>query len=263
MYTYCPGCAAIFRITAETVSAAGGRVRCGQCDRVFNAVDRLYDDAVSARHAALLHTGQGLPDTGVTQPQPRPQQQPPAAFETVHDDVAEAGRIHRPLPATGWTGRSFTSKDLLSGLATGLLVLLLGMQWVYFNRGTLAADAGMRPALERFCSVLHCNLPLRTDLAKLEIIDRDVRKHPQEEAALLINASIANRADFTQPYPVFEISFSDTTGKSVAMRRFLPAEYLHPGSNTTAGMAPNVPVQIVLEIQDPGDQAVSFQFGFL
>jgi hypothetical protein len=142
-------------------------------------------------------------------------------------------------------------------------VLLLGLQWVYFNRGTLAADAGMRPALERFCGVLQCDLPLRTDLAQLEIIDRDVRKHPQEDAALLINASVANRADFTQPYPVFEISFSDTAGRAVAMRRFLPAEYLEPGSDTAAGMAAGVPVHIVLEIQDPGDQAVSFQFGFL
>jgi predicted Zn finger-like uncharacterized protein len=254
MYTYCPGCAAIFRITAETVSAAGGRVHCGQCDRVFNAIDCLYDDAVTARHAALLHTGQGLPDTTVIQL--------PDAEEDVHD-VAVTGMLHRPLPATGWTGQSFTTKDLLSGLAVGLLVLLLGLQWVYFNRGALAADAGMRPALERFCSILQCNLPLRTDLAQLEIIDRDVRKHPQEDAALLINASIANRAGFTQPYPVFEISFSDTTGKAVAMRRFLPAEYLDAGSETAAGMAPGVPVHIVLEIQDPGDQAVSFQFGFL
>jgi hypothetical protein len=30
-----------------------------------------------------------------------------------------------------------------------------------------------------------------------------------------------------------------------------------------AGMAPDVPVQIVLEVQDPGDEAVSFEFGFL
>jgi predicted Zn finger-like uncharacterized protein len=254
MYTYCPGCAAIFRITAETVSAAGGRVHCGQCDRVFNAVDCLYDDAVAARHASLMHTGQGLPVPGV--------KQPPVAEEAVHD-VAVAGTLHRPLPATGWTGQSFTTKDLLSGLAVGLLMLLLGLQWVYFNRGTLAADVGMRPALERFCSVLHCNLPLRADLAQLEIIDRDVRKHPQEDNALLINASIANRADFTQPYPVFEISFSDTTGKAVAMRRFLPAEYHDAGNDTAVGMAPDVPVQIVLEILDPGDQAVSFQFGFL
>ena len=152
---------------------------------------------------------------------------------------------------------------MVSSLIVGLLLLLLGLQWVYFNRGTLAGDASLRPALEHVCSVLDCQLPLRVDLARLEIIDRDVRKHPQADAALLINASIANRAGFNQPYPVFEISFSDTAGKPVAMRRFLPREYLGEGADTVAGMAPDVPVNIVLEVQDPGEAAVSFQFGFL
>lgn len=254
MYTYCPGCAAIFRITAETVSAAGGRVHCGQCDRIFNAVNCLYDDAVAARHAALMNTGQGLPAASVTSP--------PVAEETVHD-VAVAAPLYRSLPVAGWTGQSITSKDMVSGLVVGLLMLLLGLQWVYFNRDTLAGDASLRPALERFCSVLHCRLPLRVELARLEIIDRDVRKHPQADAALLINASIANRAGFNQPYPVFEISFSDTAGKPVAMRRFLPREYLDEAVDTVAGMAPDEPVHIVLEVQDPGEAAVSFQFGFL
>jgi hypothetical protein len=149
------------------------------------------------------------------------------------------------------------------GLAVMLLVLLLGLQWGYFNRDTLAADASLRPVLERACSMLHCRLPLRVDLAQLEIIDRDVRKHPQVDAALLINASIVNRAGFKQPYPVFEISFSDLAGEPVAMRRFHPREYLADSIDTAAGMTPDRPVHIVLEVRDPGDEAVSFQFGFL
>jgi predicted Zn finger-like uncharacterized protein len=254
MYTYCPGCAAIFRITAETVSAAGGRVRCGECDRVFNAVDCLYDDAVAARHAALMDTGQGLPVAAAVPP---------------HDDrenVPErvtAAPLERPLPREGWTARSTTGKNVAGGLAIGLLVLLLGLQWAYFNRDTLAADASLRPVLERACNMLHCRLPLRVDLTQLEIINRDVRKHPQVDTALLINATVANRAGFNQPYPVFEISFSDLAGKPVAMRRFLPSEYLGESIDTTAGMAPDVPVHIVLEVRDPGDEAVSFEFGFL
>ena len=255
MYTYCPGCASIFRISAETVSAAGGRVHCGKCHRVFNAVDCLYDDAVTARHAALLDNGQALPVAG--------KEMPPHVSEGIVPDTAAAVTLRRSLPGEGWTGQRITPKDMASGVAVGLLLLLLGLQWIYFNRDTLASDAGMRPALERFCSVLQCRLPLRVDLAQLEIINRDVRKHPQADAALLINASIANRAGFSQPYPVFEIRFSDVAGKPVAMRRFLPAEYLDPGSDTAAGMTPDLPVQIVLEIQDPGDEAVSFQFGFL
>ena len=254
MYTYCPGCAAIFRITAETVSAAAGRVRCGQCDRVFNAVDCLYDDAVTARHAALMNTGQGLSAAHMT---------PPPAVEETMDDPATVDTLYTSLPAAGWARQSITRKDVASGVVVGLLVLLLGLQWVYFNRDTLAGEVSLRPALERFCSVMQCQLPLRVDLARLEIIDRDVRKHPEADAALLINASIANRAGFNQPYPLFEISFSDAAGKPVAMRRFLPREYLGDGVDTAVGMAPDIPVRIVLEVQDPGEAAVSFQFGFL
>jgi predicted Zn finger-like uncharacterized protein len=254
MYTYCPGCTAIFRITAETVSAAQGRVRCGECGRVFNAVDCLYDDAVTARHAALMNAGQGLPVAAT--------EQPSVAEETI-DEIAAVDQVHRPLPQSGWAGKSVGKKELANGLLAGLLLLLLGLQWVYFNRDALAGDTSVRPTMEWFCSVLHCRLPLRVDLAQLEIIDRDVRKHPQVDAALLINASIVNRAGFRQPYPVFEITFSDVSGRPVSMRRFLPAEYLGEGSDTTTGMAPDVPVNIVLEVQDPGDAAVSFQFGFL
>ena len=93
MYTYCPGCAAIFRITAETVSAAGGQVHCGKCDRVFNAVDCLYDDAVAARHAALLHTGQALPVPG--------KEAPPHLAEEIVPDIAATATLHRSLPGEG------------------------------------------------------------------------------------------------------------------------------------------------------------------
>ena len=268
MYTYCPGCAAIFRITAETVSAAGGRVRCGECDRVFNAVDCLYDDAVAARHAALMDTGQGLPVDAAVPPHDAGENvhetvvPPHDAGENAHESVA-AAPLDRPLPREGWTARSTTGKNMAGGLAIGLLVLLLGLQWAYFNRDTLAADASLRPVLERACNMLHCQLPLRVDLTQLEIINRDVRKHPQVDTALLINATVANRAGFNQPYPVFEISFSDLAGEPVAMRRFLPHEYLGESIVTAAGMAPDVPVHIVLEVRDPGDEAVSFEFGFL
>ncbi len=44
MYTECPNCHTFFRITPEHLKAAGGKVRCGQCDHVFNALDTLTDE---------------------------------------------------------------------------------------------------------------------------------------------------------------------------------------------------------------------------
>ena len=61
------------------------------------------------------------------------------------------------------------------------------------------------------------------ELADFGIVERDVRKHPSVEEALLINVAFENRATFNQPYPLFEVRFTDSSGAPVAMRRFAPA----------------------------------------
>jgi hypothetical protein len=104
---------------------------------------------------------------------------------------------------------------------------------------------------------------LRHDINRIEVVEREVRDHPHASGALLVNASFVNRAGFVQAYPVFEISFSDVSGTPVAVRRFPPAEYLIGQQNVSNGMAPGERAQLMLEVVDPGDRAVSFQFDFL
>jgi predicted Zn finger-like uncharacterized protein len=41
--TRCPGCDTTFRVTPEQLKARGGKVRCGKCQSVFNALDTLAD----------------------------------------------------------------------------------------------------------------------------------------------------------------------------------------------------------------------------
>ena len=48
MYTQCPDCATVFRITAEALRAAQGDVRCGVCSTSFNALDNLSERAFQA-----------------------------------------------------------------------------------------------------------------------------------------------------------------------------------------------------------------------
>ena len=48
MRTCCPGCQTIFRFTAEQLKARAGKVRCGQCQIVFNVLDNLLDESDTA-----------------------------------------------------------------------------------------------------------------------------------------------------------------------------------------------------------------------
>ena len=43
MYTQCPDCGTAFRVTAEVLKQAAGRVRCGGCGSAFNALDYLSE----------------------------------------------------------------------------------------------------------------------------------------------------------------------------------------------------------------------------
>jgi len=142
-----------------------------------------------------------------------------------------------------------------------LTVLLLG-QYAYWDRYRLSQISALRPALEWLCAPLKCDLPLRHNLAKVEMIEREVRDHPRVKDALLVSASFINRAPYTQAYPVLQISFSDVAGAPVAARRFAPEEYLRK-KNAAIGMAPGEETLVVLEVVDPGTRAVSFQFEFM
>jgi predicted Zn finger-like uncharacterized protein len=44
--TRCPSCATHFRVTPEQLKARSGRVRCGECQNVFNALDSLIEEPV-------------------------------------------------------------------------------------------------------------------------------------------------------------------------------------------------------------------------
>ncbi len=48
MLTRCPACATHFRVTPEQLKARSGRVRCGECQQVFNALDTLIEEPVLA-----------------------------------------------------------------------------------------------------------------------------------------------------------------------------------------------------------------------
>ena len=52
VYTQCPDCATVFRVTAEALRAAQGDVRCGVCSTTFNALENLSEKAFKAELAA-------------------------------------------------------------------------------------------------------------------------------------------------------------------------------------------------------------------
>ena len=335
MYTRCPHCLTYFKISAEQLKKAGGKVRCGQCTKVFNSLGNLLEDlpvALSDRNkaapqapAAPLAPNIPLKPTASTttapaakpaapkslvpkpaapvvprRPAPKPAPAPPkvAAKPAVEDDALVFHMDEKPKPSAAIHDEretlhlttedkiehvpgSFSAvRDLVLypgprpavtamsfgnafwGIGVAVLLTVFIVQYSYSMRDDLARYPELRPLVQKMCDLAKCEMPMQQDVDLIKLTHRDITVHPRVKGALLINAVFVNNATFMQPFPLMQITLSDITGRVIAKRRFQPAEYLDADINIRRGMTPNNPVQIVLEIADPGKDAVNFEFNF-
>jgi predicted Zn finger-like uncharacterized protein len=193
-------------------------------------------------------------------PQPEPEQ--PMVIENniptlaIPKQLLEDFQQEPAIPASHY--RSMVSW----GIGSLLLMFLFLGQTVYFKHNELGQISQLRPWVAFFCKTVSCELDMQADIGQIELLGQDIRSHPKTKKALMVSATIINNAPFTQPYPGLRLSFSDMNGEKVAMRNFLPKDYLPSGYDVDEGMESNVPIQLELEIVDPGKNAVNFEFDF-
>ena len=147
-----------------------------------------------------------------------------------------------------------------------LLISTLLAQLAFYSRSSLIQRyPALTPFAQQLCARVGCEIELPRDVSRVVVVSRDVRSHPTVSGALLITATINNEAAFVQPCPDVELSLFDLTGTLVAQRRFAPKEYLDdaPQPGAVAVMQPDKPVRLRLEVRDPGQHAINYEFTFL
>jgi predicted Zn finger-like uncharacterized protein len=82
MLSRCPACATVFRVDTVQIRAREGRVRCGRCHAVFDALDAMID--IAALRAAGPVAGGRIP---LSPPMPAPAAPFAAVTATARDDV--------------------------------------------------------------------------------------------------------------------------------------------------------------------------------
>jgi predicted Zn finger-like uncharacterized protein len=259
MYTHCPHCDTYFRVSSEQLKGAEGNVRCGRCFGTFNALENLVDE-------------------------PPPDKNKPAAAEEALDKqpakpaVEATGKKKKPTEAhlkrehskalfdelqTEAPLKAKKGHNLIWALASILLAGGLTTQVLLLNVNQFAQQPAYRPVLEKLCSVTGCNVPLIKAPQQIRLVERDIHSHPDLKDILLVKATMVNDAPFTQAFPVVELSLQDITGHTLTGRRFLPKEYLvDPTIDVAKGFASKRTVTLLLELVDPGPQAVGFEFNF-
>lgn len=228
MITECPRCKTRFEITTEEVATGNGKIHCTHCYNSYTVtlIPATEEPALSTVTAAEL-------------------------LELESDLIQQ-----KTISAPGSFGTIAWTTAIL------LAALVLAAQYTYFMRDRLAQHPTLRPWLEQLCQVANCELALQRNPSRITITSRNIRSHPAFKNALLIDITLRNEAPFTQAYPGLTLSFLDINGSTLAMRHFQPEEYLPESIKIQRGLAPMTPTKISMEIVDPDNKAINYQFDF-
>jgi predicted Zn finger-like uncharacterized protein len=247
MYTRCPACHAVHAVNAAALAASSGRYRCAKCSKVSNAIECLFDE---------------LPSAG---------DRPPGAGELpvlgMPIDLEAASRARREPPdgdgaeeASENAGEGGSFRWLVRAAWISIAVAVVGFSVVrlaeFTGRPLLDREGAVEPASER----QGAGQPYR-DLDRIHLVSRELRDHPTQPGRLRLSATIVNRAERNQPYPVIEVALQDVAGRTLLTRRLEPSDYLDT-DRAAAGMAPGAYTPILVDLDDPGEQAVGFELEF-
>jgi predicted Zn finger-like uncharacterized protein len=142
-------------------------------------------------------------------------------------------------------------------------ILILLVQFFIFRFDTLSKHPTYRPFYKEACLKLGCKLPLLVNIDKIRTTNLIVRSHPKRESALVVDAILINTATFEQNYPVLRLEFSDINNTILASRNLEPHDYLKGELAGAREMPINQPIQISIEIVDPGEAATNYQLSVL
>lgn len=293
MFTQCPECETFFRVAAEDLEVAAGRVRCSQCDAVFDARAHLHadDDPEVVSEGAVTERGpddlfaalQGevalgdadlpLPpadstlahDLAAPAASDGPLADDPSLDQPGADDAATPSEADAPfvfpddlppLPVAGRRRSALT--DRLWSAAVVLLALGLAAQWVHAERRTLAEAPHLGPLVRDAYAALDRPLERPRDLSRISVQRSEVTTHPLYEQVLMLSGVLENDAPFAQDFPLLRVRLDDRWGELVGYRLFEPREYLRRPPAAGARLEPAQSYAIALEVVDPGSEAVGY-----
>lgn len=289
MYTQCPKCQTVFRITLEQLQAHNGLVRCGQCEHLFNADQQLFED-IPEEHASTKKpraAGNDKPKSGKAKPAATPARKTARAAKKAPETrvekieavpakskptAARAGKRRRtqPIPHEPaldleqlWRRPPPRRFSFAWVIGTFWLIVLLLTQSAYFYRDQLAGVPALRPYVIEVCAQLGCTLQPPYDIGRIELVQpTNIAPHPRYLNALRLRATLVNRAPKAQPHPWLHVTLTDRTGRVLARRTFAPAQYLEQGATAARDMPPHLAVSALLDLANPGGEAVGYQLDF-
>jgi predicted Zn finger-like uncharacterized protein len=249
MYTRCNGCHTVHPLNAALLAQGAGKYRCGKCNKLNNALETLFDEWPNAGQAGPTQTG--TPKLGIKL-DISPQQ-------PGDDSDGEEFPSGRPQ-----AGRSKFSRAAWAATAVALIIITgLNLAWLFkaklLDSSLVKENPQISYRLAQWGVIEARPVIPQRNIDQLSLSGSDLRSHPSLVGALRLSTMIMNRADGRRAYPELEVLLLDSNGQAMSGRRFKPEEYLAEGADIENGMTPQAVLPVVLDLSNPGHQAVGFE----
>lgn len=249
MQTTCTECNSVFQLNLPQLLAADGRVRCSQCNQVFDANINL----IKNKPEPILESNEYTATETDTVD---------SITESLEDNLETVSLSEAMYEGQESKSISKDFSKLLWPLGILILLSLILVQWIYFDRFQLIKNPEKQNVVLSLCRILPCETSQFKNLQQFKLIERNIFTHPTQPNALLISGSFVNEAPFTQAPPSLKVSLFNISGEVTAQRLFSSNEY---SANTLEldSIAPGERIHFQLEIIDPNTVTITYEFEFI
>lgn len=240
MYTRCTACHTVHPLNAALLAQGEGKYRCGKCNKLNNALDSLFDEWPAA--GTRPHSRGTVPELGLKIDLEAAKRAAEFAEESDGESAEDTSRTSRS--SLGW------------GLAAAALIAATVINAMHFVQNT-PVDLLQNP--------IAADGPAQPDAGAdpIQLVSSEMRSHPDMTGALRLSATLQNHTAAAQPYPRLGVTLLDSLGQPLAHSVFGPEEYLAVDADRESGMAAEAYLPLVLNLADPGRQAVGFELEIL
>ena len=250
LITRCPACQTSFRVVPDQLRISEGRVRCGQCEEVFDGAAHLQQEPSPAEPPAApsqsaevppvvdfeLHdlalgpvdpeTAQPADEALASQAGPGGAELPPGPASAPIDggaarDDQPVGFMRKMPEAPAWR-KPWVRAGL--GLASAGLLVVLAVQVVVQDRDWLAVLVPQaRPLIMRLCAVMNCEVAALRQIESIVIDSSSFAKTRGDAYRLAL--VVKNQAPIHLAMPWFELTLTDSQDQPVVRRVLVPSDF--------------------------------------
>jgi predicted Zn finger-like uncharacterized protein len=267
MITRCPSCDTHFRVHADQLAARAGQVRCGKCDKVFNAPEHQVEEALPGYDPEAAHERshegerpiehEPAPErTEAAEMRPRPQsaRAEPAVTRT---EAAAAAPAFDFGPSADSASKPRRWPWLLGSLI--VLAALFGQVVFHYRTAISLLIPETKPWYVELCATLGCELPLPRRIELMSIEASDLQADTTNPSVMVLTATLRNRAIFNQQSPLIELTLTDAQEQPVVRRVLAPQDYMGKMVSAQGGFAANSEVAIKVFVEGSQVKATGYR----